>query len=124
MAIAFRECFSTRVLLFATGLGIIAWMAEAVALYIILFFLGYEINLITAAFIYGFSLVIGGITLLPGGLGGAEFTMLQLLLINQIPPAIAVTATLIIRLTSLWFSVVLGLIALPKKQIFFKRSIS
>jgi uncharacterized protein (TIRG00374 family) len=61
--------------------------------------------------------VIGGITLLPGGLGGAEVTMLQLLVLQNIPAPIAVAATLIIRLTSLWFSVFLGMIALPKNKI-------
>lgn len=117
MIIAFRTCFSTRIMLAAISLGVIAWTAEAVALYTLLHLLGYQIGLIAAAFIYGFSLVIGGITLLPGGLGGAEVTMLQLLILQGVIPSVAVAITLVIRLTSLWFSVLLGLIALPKKRI-------
>lgn len=121
MVIAFRSCFKMGVLLAAIALGVCAWMAEAIALYALVHFVGYEINLITAAFVYGFSLVIGGITLLPGGLGGAEVTMLQLLMLHGIIPSVAVALTLVVRLTTLWFSVILGLIVLPKKQIFWRK---
>jgi len=97
--------------------GVIAWTAEAVALYCLLHMLGFDVSLLSAIFIYGFSLVIGGITLLPGGLGGAEVTMLQLLILNDVTASAAVAVTIVIRLTTLWFSVFLGLCALPKKQI-------
>lgn len=114
---SFRICFSAKVLATTLILGLIAWTVEAMALLYILHLLGHAIPVITAIFIYAFSLVIGGITLLPGGLGGAEVTMLQLLVLQNIPAPIAVAATLIIRLTSLWFSVFLGMIALPKEKI-------
>lgn len=116
---SFRICFSAKVLAVSLSLGLIAWTMEAVVLMYILNLLGYQISLITAIFVYAFSLVIGGITLLPGGLGGAEVTMLQLLILQNIPTPIAVAATLVIRLTSLWFSVFLGMIALPKDKIFW-----
>ena len=115
--LAFRSCFALKVLLFGIALGVLAWAAEGAALYFILSYLGYDVTLMTALFIYGFSLLIGAITLLPGGLGGAEVTMLQLLILNNIPAATAVAVTLVIRLATLWFSVLLGLIALPKRQV-------
>lgn len=114
---SFRCCFTAKVLAITLTFGVIAWTAEAVALLYLTHLLGYSINISTAMFIYGFSLVIGGITLLPGGLGGAEVTMIQLLILQNIPPPVAVAVTLIIRLTSLWFSVFLGMIALPKNKI-------
>lgn len=114
---SFRSCFSPKVLATSLCFGVTAWTAEAVALWYILQLLGQDISLLTAIFIYGFSLVIGGITLLPGGLGGAEITMLQLLIIQAVPSPVAVAATLVSRLTTLWFSVFLGILALPKKMI-------
>jgi len=120
MILAFRSCFKLRVLLVALTCGVCAWVAEAIALYALVHFVGYEIDLVAAIFIYGFSLVIGGITLLPGGLGGAEVTMLQLLMWQGIVPSAAVALTLVVRLTTLWFSVILGLIVLPKKQILWR----
>lgn len=118
---SFRNCFTPKVLSATLFLGIIAWVAEAMALMYILNILGYAISPLTAIFIYGFSLVIGGITLLPGGLGGAEFTMLQLLILQNIPAPAAVAVTLVIRLTSLWFSVFLGMLALPKDKILWNK---
>lgn len=114
---SFRSCFTMKVLVITLSLGLIAWTMEAIALLYALHLLGYEISPFIAIFIYGFSLVIGGITLLPGGLGGAEVTMFQLLVTQHIPTSIAVAVTLVIRLTSLWFSVFLGMIALPKNKI-------
>lgn len=114
---SFRSCFTTKVMTTGLILGVTAWICEAMALMYLVHLLGYEISPMTAIFIYGFSLVIGGITLLPGGLGGAEVTMIQLLILQSIPAAIAVAVTLVIRLTSLWFAVLLGMIALPKNII-------
>lgn len=118
---SFRICFTAKVLSTTLIFGLLAWSAEALALLFILHLLGQDISMISALFTYGFSLVIGGITLLPGGLGGAELTMLQLLIHQHIPSALAVAATLVIRLTSLWFSVFLGILALPKNKILWQR---
>jgi glycosyltransferase 2 family protein len=122
MIFAFRSCFTPRVLSAAIALGVAAWLAEALALCALLNLAGYPLNFVLAIFIYGFSLVIGGITLLPGGLGGAEVTMFQLLLLNNVPASAAVAITLVVRLTTLWFSVFIGLIVLPKKQILWNRA--
>ena len=113
---AFRNCFHSSALLTAVILGLVAWAAEGAALYSLLNILGYQIPLLTVFFIYGFSLVIGGITLLPGGLGGAEIAMLELLQLQQVNASDAVAITLIIRLTTLWFSVFLGMLAFPQKR--------
>lgn len=117
IVIAFRSCFAPPVLLYGIFLGVIAWSAEGLAMYYLLRILGADVSLVATLFIYGFSLLIGAITLLPGGLGGVEFTMLQLLLWQGVNPSTAVTVTIVIRLATLWFSVILGLFALPKKQI-------
>ena len=113
---SFRVCFTARVLFVTLLLGVAAWTIEAMALYYLLHLLGYGISPITAIFIYGFSLVVGGITLLPGGLGGAEITMIQLLILQNVPASAAVAVTLTIRITSLWFSVLLGMAILLKKN--------
>ncbi len=115
--VAFRSCFRPSTLLYGTFLGVVAWAAEGIAFYYLLVLLNADIGVLPALFIYAFSLVIGAITFLPGGLGGVEVAMLQLLLIRGVPAYDAVAVTIVIRLTTLWFSVLLGLIALPKKQV-------
>ena len=120
VGLAFGSCInsSARAFLYIAMLGLLAWAAEGLALYSLLNILGHRLPLITSFFIYGFSLVIGGVTLLPGGLGGAELAMIELLQAQQISTPDAVAATLLIRLTTLWFSVFLGMLAFPKRAIF------
>jgi glycosyltransferase 2 family protein len=96
--------------LFGTGmlLGVVAWAAEGFALYLILVWLGMDISLPVAMGIYALSLLVGAASLLPGGLGGTEVAMAALLALSGASPTIAVAATLLCRLTTLWFAVILG----------------
>lgn len=118
--LAFRNCFTIHVFLIGAFFGCLAWATEGVILYYILQILKSHIPLYTAIFIHAFSLLIGALTFLPGGLGGAEATMYNLLLFNHVSSFIAVTATLILRLCTLWFCVFLGLVVLPKKILKFR----
>jgi len=106
------RCF--RLPLLATGilLGIFAWGAEGVAFHYATQLLGSDISLQTALFIYAFSMLVGALSFLPGGLGSAEFTMIALLLLNGMSQPMAVAVTVLIRLATLWFAVVLGIGAL------------
>ncbi len=118
--LSFRVCFTTKALTIGTILGVIGWAAEGVAFYYILQLLGVNITLHHSIFIYAVSLLIGALTFLPGGLGGVEVSMIQLLILFGADAATAASATIMIRLTTLWFSVVLGLIALPKRQLIIR----
>lgn len=94
-------------------LASIGWLAECAALYLILMNLGAEVNLLHAIFIFSFSMVVGALSMLPGGLGGVEATMLALMVAVGIDLEIAVVATAVIRLTTLWFAVAIGVSVLP-----------
>lgn len=106
------RCFSTPMLLYSMVIGFFAWGAEGLAFHYIVHQLGSDISLSTALFIYAFSMLIGALSFLPGGLGGVEVTMIALLMLNNVPEPQAVAATVLIRLTTLWFAVALGIIAL------------
>lgn len=96
------------------GLGTVSWLGEGIGFYFILRGLGLPASyqlLATAVFVLAFSTVIGAASTLPGGLGAAEASIAGMLtLLAGIDPAIASTATLLIRLATLWFSILLGLI--------------
>lgn len=115
--IAFRSCFKIHVLLVGTLLGMIGWGLEGAILYNLLNIQGIQLPLYTAIFIHAFSLLLGALSFLPGGLGAAEATTYQLLTYFGTPTAIAVSTTLILRLSTLWFSVFLGILFLPKRKI-------
>lgn len=109
--------FCLRPLPFSGGLllGIVAWGAEAWAFAWLLHALGVPLPDTRAAFVYAFSVLAGSISFLPGGLGGSEATMIVLLQSFKeidVPLATAVSATLLIRLGTLWFAVLLGVCAL------------
>ncbi len=101
------------VLAVATVLGIIGWAAEGYAFFLLLDWLGANVTISFAIAVFLFSTLAGGLTGSPGGVGGAEATMIGLLMIEHIPLEISIPATLIIRVTTLWFAVLLGLIVFP-----------
>ncbi len=106
------RCFSLPMLLYGITLGLIAWGAEGMAFFYIMRVLGTDVPLQVALFIYAFSMLVGAVSFLPGGLGGAEATMVALLMLNHVAQPQAVAATVLIRLATLWFAVALGVIAL------------
>ena len=61
-------------------------------------------------------MLAGALSFMPGGLGGAEAVMIALLTLNGVPMPVAVAATVFIRLATLWFAVVIGLVALIRSR--------
>jgi glycosyltransferase 2 family protein len=94
------------------GISLCAWALEGTAIYFVYRAVGAEVSFTTALFVYAFSQLVGAASLLPGGLGITEGTMTGLLILTSIPRGIAATATLIGRAITLWFSIILGAIAL------------
>ncbi|MCA1665995.1 MAG: flippase-like domain-containing protein [Thermomicrobia bacterium] len=106
-------------LLVATVLGLVSWLGECVAFFLVLIGLGFAGTprlFLTAMFVLAASTLIGSVSLLPGGLGAAEIGMTAMLLALVTDPLmthdVAVAATLLIRFCTLWFGVTLGLVAL------------
>ncbi|WP_226781818.1 lysylphosphatidylglycerol synthase transmembrane domain-containing protein [Oceaniglobus trochenteri] len=97
----------------ATMLGLVGWLAEGLSFHLLLVWLGHDIGLAKAIAIFIFATLAGGLTGAPGGLGGAEAAMIALLSLEGVPLAVSVPATAIIRLTTLWFAIALGLVAFP-----------
>lgn len=94
-------------------LGVIGWFFEAYAFHLLLSWMGADVELATAVAIFVFATLAGGLTGAPGGLGGAEAAMIALLLMQGVPPEIALPATLIIRVTTLWFAILVGSAIFP-----------
>ena len=104
-----------RPLLLAVCIGIISWSGECIALYFVYHGLGITASidlLIKAMFILAFSSLIGSVSGLPGGLGAADGSMLGLtrILVSS-SVSLGGAATLLIRLCTLWFGLLLGVSA-------------
>jgi uncharacterized membrane protein YbhN (UPF0104 family) len=107
------ELFDLRTLGAATFLSVFGWIAECIAFAWLLDSLGAPVGLQGAMFVFAFSMLAGAVSMLPGGLGGVEAVMLALLVVAGTPIEIALVATIIIRVTTLWFAVGLGFVTLP-----------
>lgn len=123
------ELFRLPNLLFGVGVGVVSWSGEVVAFVLVLLGLGLPFSasmVVLCAFILSVSSLIGAVTFLPGGLGTTDVSitgMLQVLVPIALAPAVtvmskdtAVAATLLIRFSTLWFGVAIGLIALSLVQ--------
>ncbi|OYX43899.1 MAG: hypothetical protein B7Z02_07620 [Rhodobacterales bacterium 32-67-9] len=97
----------------ALGLGIAGWFAEGYAFHLLLGWMGADIGLAKAIAIFVFSTLAGGLTGAPGGVGGAEAAMIALLSLDGIPMEVSVPATAIIRVTTLWFALGIGMAVFP-----------
>ncbi len=105
-----RPLMGNRSLIIGAIIGLIAWGAEAFALSYLVHQLGFEANPFLVAGIYAISVMIGAAAFLPGGLGGTEAAMALLLISIGVTHESAMTATIICRLTTLWFAVAIGLV--------------
>lgn len=111
-----QQCHNLPILAVTTVTSVIAWGAEALAFYALLHWCGYEVSFNFAVFVYAVSMLVGALSFLPGGLGGAEAAMVSLLIWQGIDAQSALAVTIFIRLTTLWFAVVLGVVALYRQQ--------
>jgi uncharacterized protein (TIRG00374 family) len=113
---AARGCHTPRLIIFSTAISLIAWGAETLAFYCVLQWLEADISFSFAVFIYALSMLVGGLSFLPGGLGSSEAVMISLLALKGMVIPTAIAATVFIRLATLWFAVVIGLVALYRSR--------
>jgi len=118
---AFRQVFSVKPLVVALLLGTLAWSAEGCAMWLVLRGLDTTVSLGHAVSIYAAATLLGAITMLPGGLVGTEGGMVALLQQLGLTRTHASTATFIIRVCTLWFAVLIGLLALVYVQAHMPR---
>ena len=114
---AARELLAWRRLLLVSGMSIVSWSLECAALFFILVGFGLSPDgqlAAVATFALSAASIAGALSLLPGGLGAAEASIAGLLIVLRpgIGAAVAAAATVAIRLGTLWFGVLVGVIAL------------
>lgn len=108
-------------LAWGTALGGLAWLCECVGFALVIWaYPGASVNLGMAMLIYAATTIAGALSFLPGGLLVTEASMVVLLVrkAEGLDKPAAVAATLLVRLCTLWFAVIIGFIALA---IFRKR---
>ncbi len=98
-------------------ISFVMWIIEFFGFYIILSNFIDSISFLWASFAYAFAIIVGSFSMFPGGLGFTEGTLTFFLVNKGLTKADAVAITVLIRLVTLWFSVIIGIITL----IFYQR---
>jgi uncharacterized protein (TIRG00374 family) len=106
------KLFQPRPFTLGMVVGVIAWSAEGVAFAWLAQELGGPGSTILYMSIFSIAMVAGALTFLPGGLGGTEVVLYMLAVATGMGSASALTATILIRLATLWYAVFLGLLSL------------
>lgn len=107
--ISSKGLFTYRIILISVFIGIIAWICEGTALFLILreFYAG-DVHTVfmISLFLFSFSSILGFLVMVPGGIGVAEGSISALLVwALKLPLPQSVFIALIFRFTSLWFGV-------------------
>ena len=96
----------------ASGIAFVSWGIQGLAFYMVVRHMGMELGFMESMFIFAFPTVLGIISQLPGGIGAEEGGMLALLLLAGQESGLSVAAILLFRILTLWFGLVMGIIAL------------
>ncbi|WP_229836542.1 lysylphosphatidylglycerol synthase transmembrane domain-containing protein [Aliiroseovarius zhejiangensis] len=112
-AVSLSAFTSPTLMAVAALIGVVGWIAEGYAFHLLLMWMGADIGFAKAVAIFVFSTLAGGLTGAPGGVGGAEAAMVALLAMEGVPLEVSIPATAIIRVTTLWFAIGIGLLVFP-----------
>ena len=110
------QLLKIKPLILMTLLSLISWGFECLGYYIILQNFEIKFGPLWASFSYAFSTIVGAISMLPGGLGLTEGSLTILLVQKNVPVEISVATTFIIRVVTLWFAVLVGIVSLTIYQ--------
>ncbi len=108
-----RNSCRGRIVIFASILSFLAWIIESLAVYFVLIAFGIDtVNYLNIISTYASSLILGAASFIPGGLGVAEGSLVGLLSLQGVKISSTLTPVVVIRVVTLWYSVIVGFFAL------------
>lgn len=111
-----------RVLVWSVPASIVAWGLEGVGFALCLQAFGFEeIGALAGVSVYAVATIAGAFSFLPGGIGLTEVSMAGILVAAGMPAAAASGATIVTRVATLWWGVLLGWTALSSRPRLLKR---
>jgi uncharacterized protein (TIRG00374 family) len=108
---ACRFWFNPLDLFFCFVYGVIAWGATAAGFLLLTQDLGISIDSITVFAMYPLAMLVGAASMLPGGVGTTELTIVLLLGAYGVSTGLATLAAVGIRLATIWFAMLVGFIS-------------
>ncbi|MBK8946035.1 MAG: flippase-like domain-containing protein [Ignavibacteriae bacterium] len=93
-------------------ISILAWITEIFCFYIILSNFISDIIVLKAASIYLMAIILGSVSMLPGGIGTTESSLTYLMIKNGINIGNSAAVTILIRIFTLWIPILIGFLSL------------
>jgi len=110
---ASNELLGTGPLLVGTNNSFVAWGLECLGVYLCAVGLGADLGFLTVVFVFAVSSLLGVLSMLPGGIGAVEAGLaLQFVAVGGLARGPAGALTLVIRLATLWFATLIGVVGL------------
>jgi glycosyltransferase 2 family protein len=108
-----NELLAARPLVVGTLISFLSWGLECLGVYLCAVGLGVERPFLLVVFVFATSSLIGVLSMLPGGIGAVEAGLTgQFVAVAGLSVGIAVALTLLIRLATLWFATLVGILGL------------
>lgn len=109
-----KKLMSPKNIYYTIFISSFSWFFEGIGFFLVMKGFGFELTVLQSIFIFLFSNLIGSLSFIPGGFGITEGSLSILLMKLMIPTQIAISASLMIRITTLWFGVFIGLYYLKR----------
>jgi uncharacterized protein (TIRG00374 family) len=108
-----NELLGTRPLVVGTLISFLSWGLECLGVYLCAVGLGVGTPFLLVVFVFATSSLVGVLSMLPGGIGAVEAGLTgQFVAVAGLSVSIAVALTLVIRLATLWFATLIGILGL------------
>ena len=119
---ASRALLTVPLFVAMTLLSAVSWFFESLAAYVCVRGLDLDLSLGDTIVVFSLGSLAGAASFLPGGLGVADASMTGLIrLLGDTSKAAAAAATVLIRLATLWYGVLLGLVGLAVEERLARR---
>ena len=108
-----NELLAARPLVVATVISFLSWGLECLAVYLCAVGLDTDMPFLLVVFVFAVSSLIGVLSMLPGGIGAVEAGLYgQFVTVAGLPAGLAAALTVMIRLATLWFATLVGIVGL------------
>jgi uncharacterized protein (TIRG00374 family) len=108
-----NELLAVRPLTVGTLISFLSWGLECLAVYLCAVGLGADMPFLLVVFVFAVSSLIGVLSMLPGGIGAVEAGLYgQFVTVAGLPAGLAAALTVLIRLATLWFATLVGIVGL------------
>jgi|GEM_PF-2053905 len=104
----FLALFTLKNLRYTLSIKLLSWCLLGVSFALVLYAFGYSIDLQKTILAVSVSAIIGGLSMLPGGLGTTDLSLFGFCILWNIPTEISVLIVFSYRLISFWYLIFVG----------------